>query len=65
MLTSAFPAPAGLDHASAELGIAALPYHLRSTDRLAQFFEGLELVEPGLVPVTRWRPDAEAREVGV
>jgi len=42
---------------------AALPYHLRSTDRLAQFFEGLELVEPGLVPVTRWRPETEAREV--
>jgi hypothetical protein len=42
---------------------AALPYHLRSTDRLAQFFDGLELVEPGLVQVTRWRPDTEAREV--
>jgi hypothetical protein len=42
---------------------AALPYHLRSTDRLAQFFEGLELVEPGLVPVTQWRPDTEPREV--
>jgi O-methyltransferase involved in polyketide biosynthesis len=42
---------------------AALPYHLRSPARLAQFFEGLELVEPGLVPVTRWRPDTEAREV--
>jgi hypothetical protein len=42
---------------------AALPYYLRSTDRLAAFFEGLEIVEPGLVPVTRWRPDAEAREV--
>jgi O-methyltransferase involved in polyketide biosynthesis len=42
---------------------AALPYHLRSPARLARFFEGLELVEPGLVPVTRWRPDTEAREV--
>lgn len=42
---------------------AALPYHLRSTERLARFFEGLELVEPGLVPVTRWRPETEAREV--
>jgi hypothetical protein len=42
---------------------AALPYYLRSTDRLAAFFEGLEIVEPGLVPVTRWRPDAEARDV--
>ncbi len=42
---------------------AALPYHLRSTDRLADFFAGLELVEPGLVQVTRWRPDGEAHEV--
>ena len=42
---------------------AALPYHLRSIERLARFFEGLELVEPGLVPVTRWRPETEAGEV--
>jgi hypothetical protein len=42
---------------------AALPYHLRSPARLAQLFDGLELVEPGLVPVTRWRPDTEAREI--
>jgi hypothetical protein len=42
---------------------AALPYHLRSPARLAQLFDGLELVEPGLVSVTRWRPDTEAREI--
>ncbi|MFC7278970.1 SAM-dependent methyltransferase [Paractinoplanes rhizophilus] len=42
---------------------AALPYHLRSTDRLAQFFQRLELVEPGLVPVTQWRPETEAPEI--
>jgi hypothetical protein len=42
---------------------AALPYYLRSLDRLAQFFDGLEIVEPGLVPVTRWRPETEGREV--
>ncbi|WP_433652240.1 SAM-dependent methyltransferase [Micromonospora zamorensis] len=35
----------------------ALPYHLRSPQRLARFFEGLELVEPGLVPFTHWRPE--------
>jgi O-methyltransferase involved in polyketide biosynthesis len=32
-------------------------YHLRSPHRIASFFEGLELVEPGVVSVTRWRPD--------
>jgi hypothetical protein len=35
-------------------------YHLRSPERIAALFAGLELVEPGVVPVTRWRPDAEA-----
>jgi hypothetical protein len=42
---------------------AALPYHLRSEARLAQFFAGLELVEPGLVSVTRWRPETEMHEI--
>ncbi|GAA4732925.1 SAM-dependent methyltransferase [Phytohabitans rumicis] len=31
-------------------------YHLRSPERIARFFDGLELVEPGVVSVTRWRP---------
>ncbi|MDY7090658.1 MAG: SAM-dependent methyltransferase [Actinomycetota bacterium] len=35
-------------------------YHLRSPERIAGLFQGLELVEPGVVPVTRWKPDAEA-----
>jgi hypothetical protein len=35
----------------------ALPYRLRSPEQLAGFFEGLELVEPGVVSCTRWRPD--------
>src|SRR5689334_22044995 len=32
-------------------------YHLRSPERIAHLFEGLELVHPGVVPVTRWRSD--------
>ncbi|WP_314173108.1 SAM-dependent methyltransferase [Streptomyces winkii] len=35
----------------------AVPYHLRSPEQLGRFFDGLELLEPGLVPVTQWRPD--------
>ncbi|HEV7626800.1 MAG TPA: SAM-dependent methyltransferase [Streptomyces sp.] len=35
----------------------AVPYHLRSPEELGYFFDGLELLEPGLVPVTQWRPD--------
>ncbi|HEY6315743.1 MAG TPA: SAM-dependent methyltransferase [Streptosporangiaceae bacterium] len=37
---------------------AAVPYHLRRPDELASFFDGLDLVEPGVVPCPRWKPDA-------
>jgi O-methyltransferase involved in polyketide biosynthesis len=37
--------------------VAPTPYTLRSPARIAAFFEGLELIEPGLVPCSRWRPD--------
>jgi hypothetical protein len=40
----------------------AVPYRLRSPDQIAELFEGLELVEPGVVSCPRWRPDA--RELG-
>jgi O-methyltransferase involved in polyketide biosynthesis len=33
-------------------------YHLRSPDRIGRFFDGLELVEPGVVSPPRWRPEA-------
>jgi hypothetical protein len=33
-----------------------VPYILRSPEQIGQCFEGLTLVEPGLVPITRWRP---------
>jgi O-methyltransferase involved in polyketide biosynthesis len=35
-------------------------YHLRSPDRIARFFDGLELVEPGVVSPPRWRPEPSA-----
>jgi O-methyltransferase involved in polyketide biosynthesis len=35
----------------------AIPYSLRSPEQIAGFFDGLELVEPGIVSVPRWRPD--------
>jgi ubiquinone/menaquinone biosynthesis C-methylase UbiE len=34
----------------------AIPYRLCSPTQVAGFFEGLELVEPGLVPLNQWRP---------
>ena len=39
------------------------PYIQRSPEEIGGFFEGLELVEPGLVSVTRWR--YEKTEFGV
>ena len=37
----------------------AVPYYLLSPDELARCFSGLELVEPGLVQLTQWRPDTD------
>jgi hypothetical protein len=36
---------------------ASPTYHLRSPARIARFFDGLELVEPGVVSPPRWRPE--------
>lgn len=36
----------------------AVPYHLRSEEQVIRFFDGLEPVEPGIVPIQDWRPDA-------
>jgi S-adenosyl methyltransferase len=36
----------------------AVPYVLRTPAEIASFFEGLELVEPGVVSCPQWRPDA-------
>jgi hypothetical protein len=37
-----------------------VPYHLRSPAQVAAFFDGLRLVEPGVVPSAQWRPDPRA-----
>ncbi|WP_314177853.1 SAM-dependent methyltransferase [Streptomyces winkii] len=34
-----------------------IPYRLSNFDQVREFFSGLELVEPGVVPGPRWRPD--------
>lgn len=35
------------------------PLLFRDREAVAAYFAGLEMVEPGLVPVDDWRPDAE------
>ena len=36
------------------------PLTLRSRDQILRFFDGFELVPPGLVDVQQWRPETEA-----
>jgi S-adenosyl methyltransferase len=36
---------------------SANTYHPRSPEQIAGFFDGLELVEPGVVELMRWRPE--------
>ncbi|QFG21614.1 SAM-dependent methyltransferase [Actinomadura sp. WMMB 499] len=35
----------------------SVPYKLRGPDEVRRFFDGLELLEPGLVPCLDWRPE--------
>jgi S-adenosyl methyltransferase len=34
-----------------------VPYNVRTREQIAGFYEGLELVEPGVVPIQKWRPE--------
>jgi SAM-dependent methyltransferase len=40
------------------------PFVMRDRAAVARFFDGLELVEPGVVPVDHWRPDEGAGAAG-
>jgi S-adenosyl methyltransferase len=41
----------------------AVPYVQRTPEEIASFFDGLELVEPGVVSCPRWRPDDPAGDL--
>jgi O-methyltransferase involved in polyketide biosynthesis len=52
---------ADLDSAQQRYNDAApVPYRLRRPDQVGSFFDGLDLVEPGVVPCAHWKPDAPA-----
>ncbi|MFF7895211.1 SAM-dependent methyltransferase [Streptomyces sp. NPDC007907] len=38
----------------------AVPYYVRPVAEIAGFFDGLELVEPGVVRVPEWRPEGDS-----
>lgn len=42
-----------------------LPLRLRPRNDFAVFFTGLELVEPGIVPMTKWRPGRKPEFPGI
>ena len=37
----------------------AIPYRLRRPEQIAAFFDGLEIVAPGVVPTPQWRPEPD------
>jgi len=43
----------------------AVPYHMRSPAVFVTFFDGLELVEPGIVPRQDWHPESAPRPAAV
>jgi hypothetical protein len=45
-------------------GVAA-PYTPRSPEQISGYFDGLEIVAPGVVTVSQWRPDAQTGPVEV
>ncbi|MGW3291653.1 SAM-dependent methyltransferase [Streptomyces sp. NPDC001002] len=40
----------------------AVPYNLRTVEEITAYFDGLELLEPGVVSVPLWRPDTTTPE---
>jgi hypothetical protein len=38
----------------------AVPYRVRRAEQIIRFFDGLELAEPGIVPIHQWRRDPAA-----
>ena len=41
---------------------APVPYHLRSPEEISAFFTGVDVLEPGVVAVSKWRPDPDAAD---
>ena len=35
----------------------AVPYRVRRPDQVVRFFDGLDVVDPGVVPIYEWRPE--------
>jgi S-adenosyl methyltransferase len=60
VVTDDIPAPDESDKAISELAARGIDVLTRTHDEVVELFDGLELVEPGVVRVNRWRPDEKA-----
>ncbi|MGW2260785.1 SAM-dependent methyltransferase [Streptomyces sp. NPDC001780] len=56
-------APEEVGRVAREYAARGMPMRLRTHAEALTFFDGLELVEPGLTQVHRWRPDADQEPV--
>jgi len=43
----------------------AVPYRVRRPEQVLRFFDGLELADPGVVPIHQWRPDPSTPKLAV
>jgi hypothetical protein len=57
--TADFHPPGGADLAATAYRNATAPLVLRAHEQVSGFFDGLDLVEPGLVQAPLWRPDGK------
>ena len=57
--TADFHPPGVAGEAAASYETATAPLVLRTLDRVSAFFDGFELVEPGVVQAPLWRPDGK------
>jgi hypothetical protein len=56
--TSVVHGPAREEAIKVAIEQGSAPYVSRTPDQIARFFDGLELLEPGVVSTSRWRPEA-------
>ncbi|MEV6929477.1 SAM-dependent methyltransferase [Dactylosporangium sp. NPDC051485] len=53
------PRPEEADIVTAAYQRTSTPLHLRTAEQISHLLDGLELLEPGVVPVTGWHPDPQ------
>ncbi|MER5376636.1 SAM-dependent methyltransferase [Streptomyces sp. NPDC002553] len=51
--------PEAIEQAANHFRRSGTPFHPRSLAEFSRFFEGLELLGPGVIPVSGWRPEPE------